>query len=109
MKSKGNLMIELIVMAFFAVIVVGFFILYYNGHVGSDIQKTEINAQISRCCTKIISNGKYDGNIMCVDDPKLIKAINDNCGSSYKNLAPIRYLVSMNYTTEKEIESICGI
>ena len=119
MKSKGNLMIELIVMIVLALAVVGFVILYFTGNTGRYISQGEIDAQISRCCPKLIEAKNNGGDILairCVDDPKLIKMINDinkkkygNQASKVESPAYLGALTSSGITTWSHIGDVCKI
>ncbi len=112
---KGNVTIEIIVAVALATIVVGFIVVYMTSHSGGDIQKTEIDAQIARCCSKILSTKNPAGDystVKCVDDPKLVKVINarlKDTGESYNSPAPLGALISSGMASDDEIKEICGI
>jgi len=103
-------MIDTIVAIVLALVVIGFIVLYLTGKTGQSISQEEIDAQISRCCPKIIeaeNNNQSIFIVKCVDDPKLIKMINAETGSHVTAPARISLLVS-NFTSWDHIADICG-
>ena len=102
---KANVSINLIVAIFLSAVIVGFFVLYYTQSVGKNKIDVEVRSQIARCCPKYMEDGL---NALCVDDPKLIKAINKKLSKNYKNLAPLKALVDAKYTTSEQIKYICN-
>ena len=108
---KSSVSVEIIVAIFLAVIVVGFVVMYFMSRTSRDVQQTEIRAQVARCCSVAVHDGVVDTNALCIDDPKLIRAINKATGSSYTNSnpPPLQKLIDIKYVTEPEIESICGV
>lgn len=108
---KSSVSVEIIVAIFLAVIVVGFIVMYYMSRTSGDVQQTEIRAQVARCCPVAVKDGGLDTSVLCIDDPKLIRAINKATGSSYtsSNPPPLQKLIDIKYVTKQEIESICGV
>ena len=115
---KSSVSVEIIVAIFLAVIVVGFVVMYFMSRTSGDVQQTEIRAQVARCCSVAVHDGAVDTNALCIDDSKLIRAINKYNINKYgenaktytiKNPPPLEELINIGYVTELEIESICGV